>query len=98
MASEPEFERGRDEMRTKTEAKIPKSRPIDFSRALAWSLAVALMALGLGVSNAAADEPIVGLWQITVKDSSGSFFDSVFSGWTSDGLEFDQECCTDPDR
>jgi hypothetical protein len=54
-------------------------------------LAVAFMALGSGVSNAAASEPIVGLWQITVKDSSGSFFDSVFSGWTSDGLEFDQD-------
>jgi hypothetical protein len=37
-----------------------------------------------------AKEPIVGLWLITVNYGGGSF-DNVFSGWTSDGLEFDQD-------
>lgn len=35
-------------------------------------------------------EPIVGLWLITVS-SGGTVIDNVFSGWTSDGLEFDQD-------
>lgn len=35
-------------------------------------------------------EPIVGLWLITVS-YGGSVVDHVFSGWTSDGLEFDQD-------
>jgi hypothetical protein len=38
----------------------------------------------------AAKEPIVGLWLITVS-YQGSVVDNVFSGWTSDGLEFDQD-------
>jgi hypothetical protein len=38
-----------------------------------------------------AREPIVGLWQITAKDSSGNIVDRVISGWTADGLEFDQD-------
>jgi hypothetical protein len=37
-----------------------------------------------------AKEPIVGLWLITVT-YQGSVVDNVFSGWTSDGLEFDQD-------
>jgi hypothetical protein len=37
-----------------------------------------------------AKEPIVGLWLITVS-YQGSVVDNVFSGWTSDGLEFDQD-------
>jgi hypothetical protein len=36
-------------------------------------------------------EPIVGLWRITVTDDSGNVADRVISGWTSDGLEFDQD-------
>ncbi|MFZ0678881.1 hypothetical protein [Candidatus Binatus sp.] len=52
---------------------------------------VALVMIGFGASRAAANESIVGLWQITLKDSGGNFIDSVFSGWTSDGLEFDQD-------
>src|SRR5271168_5033284 len=35
-------------------------------------------------------EPIVGLWLITVS-YQGNVVDNVFSGWTSDGLEFDQD-------
>jgi hypothetical protein len=38
-----------------------------------------------------ASEPIVGLWRITVTDDSGNVIDVVISGWTSDGLEFDQD-------
>ena len=35
------------------------------------------------------NEPIVGLWQITATYPSA--VDHVFSGWTRDGLEFDQD-------
>jgi hypothetical protein len=56
---------------------------------------VAFVVLAFGASTASADghsaSSIVGLWEITVKDSGGNFLDSVFSGWTSDGLEFDQD-------
>lgn len=38
-----------------------------------------------------AHEPIVGLWYINMKDSSGNIVDRIFSGWTGDGLEFDQD-------
>ena len=59
----------------------------------ARTIALALLALGFVASNAAADdhdrEPIVGLWLLTV--SGGGFSDNVFSGWTKDGLEFDQD-------
>ena len=36
-------------------------------------------------------EPIVGLWLILLTDDSGNIVDRVISGWTSDGLEFDQD-------
>jgi hypothetical protein len=36
-------------------------------------------------------EPIVGLWRIIVTDDSENILDRVISGWTSDGLEFDQD-------
>jgi hypothetical protein len=36
-------------------------------------------------------EPIVGLWRILLTDDSGNIVDRVISGWTSDGLEFDQD-------
>jgi hypothetical protein len=55
---------------------------------------VALVVIGFLASTASADEPhepIVGLWQITVKDPGGNFSDSVFSVWTSDGSEIDQD-------
>ena len=60
-------------------------------RILSLASAFMLLVVGFGSSNARAQEPIVGLWQITVKDSGGNIVDSVFSGWTSDGLEFDQD-------
>jgi hypothetical protein len=37
------------------------------------------------------NDPVVGLWQITTRDLSGTVVDRVFSGWTRDGLEFDQD-------
>ena len=36
------------------------------------------------------NEPIVGLWQITANFTGGGV-DHVISGWTRDGLEFDQD-------
>jgi hypothetical protein len=51
----------------------------------------ALVVLGFGASTASAEQPIVGLWLITVKDSGGNLVDSIFSIWTSDGLESDQD-------
>jgi hypothetical protein len=36
-------------------------------------------------------EPIVGLWRIIATDDAGNILDRVISGWTSDGLEFDQD-------
>jgi hypothetical protein len=62
--------------------------------ALAGSIALAVM--GFGASSAWAHdnqtevEPIVGLREITVS-FGGVPFDNVFTGWTSDGLEFDQD-------
>jgi hypothetical protein len=41
--------------------------------------------------SAGRHEPIVGLWQITLKDSGGNIIDQIISGWTGDGLEFDQD-------
>lgn len=56
----------------------------------------ALLALGALTSGAPAmadegqREPIVGLWLITVS-AGDTVVDNVYSGWTSDGLEFDQD-------
>ena len=66
------------------------TRPFGRARFLALSLAVALVILGLAGAEASANEPIVGLWQITVS-AGGTVVDHVISGWTSDGLEFDQD-------
>ena len=62
------------------------------SKAIAM-VAVITIAVGFGraVAMEHQENSIVGLWQITLKDSGGNFVDSVFSGWTSDGLEFDQD-------
>lgn len=57
---------------------------------------IALAVLGFGASTASAHgnpaevEPIVGRWEITVSFGS-TVVDNVFTGWTSDGLEFDQD-------
>jgi hypothetical protein len=64
-----------------------------FGSARATALAVCL-AFVVPATTAAEErvnrEPIVGLWSITVS-YGGSVIDTVFSGWTSDGLEFDQD-------
>jgi len=63
---------------------------------LALAGSIALAVLGFGASSASAHderaevEPIVGLWEITVSYGS-TVLDNVFTGWTSDGLEFDQD-------
>jgi hypothetical protein len=63
---------------------------------LALAGSIALAVLGFGASTASAHdgpaevEPIVGLWEITVSYGS-TVIDNVFAGWTSDGLEFDQD-------
>lgn len=51
----------------------------------------ALMIVGFASANAQAKEPIVGFWAMTTKDADGNVVDHIFSGWTSDGLEFDQD-------
>ena len=71
-----------------------------FSHARIAVLSIAVMLLmpglggsntsaGWGGSNTSAGEPIVGLWLI--KASASGYTDNVFSGWTKDGLEFDQD-------
>lgn len=62
-----------------------------FGTARAVALGLALVVLGFGTSTAWADQSIVGLWQVTVKDPGGNVVDYIFTGWTSDGLEFDQD-------
>ena len=57
---------------------------------------VTVITIAIGFGRAVAMEQqensIVGLWEITVTGPSGSgFVDHAFSGWTSDGLEFDQD-------
>lgn len=68
-----------------------------FGKARATALAVCL-ALVVPATTAAQEqadrEPIVGLWSITVS-YGGSVIDNVFSGWTSDGLEFDRHWVAD---
>jgi hypothetical protein len=58
---------------------------------VAFLVLFAFTVLGLNVPSAFAGEPIVGLWQITVSNPDGSPFDSVLSGWTSDGLVVNQD-------
>jgi hypothetical protein len=53
---------------------------------VAMSLGVAFLLLGLARSNAAAKEPIVGLWQVTVSQGDSPLWNFI-STWTSDGLE-----------
>ena len=51
---------------------------------------VLILILRLACSWRTRAAEIVGLWLITVS-YQGSVVDNVFSGWTSDGLEFDQD-------
>jgi hypothetical protein len=73
-----------------------QNRILKSSGMAALIAAVAMAVLGLGVSSARAEEPIVGLWLITAKYGD-TVIDNVMSGWTSDGLEFDQDTLTPPE-
>lgn len=70
--------------------KLTKGRCSRSMRSMIAATAIALAMLGLGASSAKAEEPIVGLWEIT-ESCDGSVCDHIFSGWTSDGLEFDSD-------
>ena len=52
----------------------------------AMAVALGLIVLGLGSSRAAAEEPIVGLWQVTASYGTTPLW-NVIMAWTSDGLE-----------
>ena len=51
-------------------------------------VAVIMAMLGLRPPNAAAHEPIVGLWQAVIKYDD-SVLENVITAWTSDGLELE---------
>ena len=80
---------------TTRSARLFKST-LGYCANLAMAGSIALAVLGFGASTASAHgdpakvEPIVGLWEITVSFGS-TVVDNVFTGWTSDGLEFDQD-------
>jgi hypothetical protein len=69
-------------------------RLLSATRVAAFTVIIAFSLWAFEASNALAgdhsQEPIVGLWEITVT-SGTTVVDYVFSGWTSDGLEFDQD-------
>ena len=60
------------------------------AKTLVIATTAALLLLGFTHSEAQAREPIVGFWSITSNDGHGTI-DHIFSGWTWDGLEFDQD-------
>jgi hypothetical protein len=76
-------------------------RPNLLSRGILVAAIAVLVTVGSRTQKASADQgsqPIVGLWEITVSygpslgcPTSSCVYDHVFSGWTSDGLEFDQD-------
>ena len=71
---------------TKQQGAGSMSRWLGHARRLATSVALTLAMLGLGAIRAAADEPIVGLWQATAS-YGGTPVWNVIMAWTSDGLE-----------
>jgi hypothetical protein len=78
---------------------VSKIRLLKSVCVLAFAGGVVFLLSGFVVSNASAGdfggEPIVGLWLITTS-YQGTTIDNVFSGWTSDGLEFDQDTQVPP--
>ena len=70
--------------------KLRKGRCSPLTRSLIAATAIALATVGIGASSVSAQEPIVGLWEIT-SSYQGTVTDYLFSGWTSDGLEFDED-------
>jgi hypothetical protein len=81
-------------VRNPQNGRYPGVSPAALLASLVLAATIALGVLGFGASSAWADdaevEPIVGLWLITVSYNH-YFLDNVYSGWTSDGLEFDQD-------
>jgi|SRR5579862_641454 len=67
-----------------------KGRCSQLTRSVVAATAIALATLGIGVASASAQEPIVGLWEIT-ESCNGTVCDHIFSGWTGDGLEVDSD-------
>ena len=65
-------------------------RIFGITKSIALAAIAALMLVGLSSPKAFAKEPIVGFWMITSDDGQGNT-DHIFSGWTADGLEFDQD-------
>jgi hypothetical protein len=59
---------------------------ISQSQFVAIAVGLPFLLLGLARSNAAAKEPIVGLWQTTVSQGDTPLWNFI-SAWTSDGLE-----------
>jgi hypothetical protein len=70
--------------------KLRNGRCSPLTRSLIGAMAIALAVFGLGAASASAQEPIVGLWEIT-ESCNGAVCDHIFSGWTSDGLEVDSD-------
>jgi hypothetical protein len=85
--------RGADPVRNLQNGSYLGASPAALLANLVLAASIALVVLGFGASSAWAHdaevEPIVGLWRITFS-FDGTVFDNVFSGWTSEGLEFDQ--------
>jgi hypothetical protein len=69
---------------------VTKRKGSLLTRSVIAATAIAFATLGLGAASASAQEPIVGLWEIT-SSYQGTVQDYLFSGWTSDGLEFDED-------
>jgi hypothetical protein len=67
------------------------SRRSRLGKSVAMVTMAALLMVGFASASVSAAEPIVGFWAITTKDGAGNIIDHIFSGWTSDGLEFDQD-------
>jgi len=78
--------------------KLRNGRCSRLTRSLIAATAIALAMLGVGAASAPAQEPIVGLWEITVTGfgPKAGYTDNVFTGWTTDGLEFDQDVSPQP--
>jgi hypothetical protein len=69
---------------------VTKRKGSLLTRSVIAATAIAFATLGLGAASASAQEPIVGLWEIT-SSYQGTVQDYLCSGWTSDGLEFDED-------
>jgi hypothetical protein len=65
-----------------------QNRSLKDSGVAALIVAIVMAVLGLAASNASADEPIVGYWQVTYKDATtGDVILNVWEAWHSDRTE-----------